>query len=342
MSTHDLFINPTDAQRHQLLLESLTRVGRAEDYQNVLDLLSPPPDIYQYAPVGSLKNKRIGIIGGGLAGLSAAYELRKLGAHITIFEAENNRIGGRVYTHYFDESKQYYGEFGPMRIPISHETTWHYINLFGLNTRSLVSPASNNFIYAHQTRIRRDFTGQNITEKLYPLYALTDAERQTPWSSLSSYASNAFLNSLSPQARTEILKILPTYSEEYTAITNLSNRQAFEMLGLSQGAINLLSAVEPFTAALLHTSHDEIMSGNYSLDFLNTYTVRGGMIHLPNAFYSSLRSESPLGYLLPSTTVAKVDFRFGHIVSGIFENANQQNINLRFTDCMGKEWMEAL
>jgi monoamine oxidase len=204
--------NPTDTQRRQLLLDSLTLADRSVDYDNIVELLSPPPDITTLAPPLSFRNVRIGIIGGGLAGLAAAYELRKLGASITLFDAQRERVGGRVYTQYFDRSGRYFGEFGAMRIPVSHETAWHYINLFNLNTEALTAPNSNNFIYAHNVRLRREPSGENIAKQLYPLYALTEKERNTPWDRLSYYAMNAMLYSLTPEQRTEILKILPSYS----------------------------------------------------------------------------------------------------------------------------------
>jgi len=339
MADNDYFINPTDEQRHQLLLEALTRAGRADDYENVLDLLSPPTDQTQSLAPVALRNIRIGIIGGGLAGLAAAYELRKLGAHITIFDAQKDRIGGRVYTCYFDRSGQYYGEFGPMRIPVSHETTWHYINLFHLDTESLFSPQSNNFIYAHDVRTRR--SGENITKYLYPYYDLTEAERNTPWNGLSNYAMNALLNQLTPEKRTEILKIQPEYSNEYAAITRLSNRQIFEMLGLSQGAIELLSAVDPFAGALLSISYDETLSGNYSLDFMNTYRIAGGMVHLPMAFYQSLTSQEPPEIDFPSYFLGKVDIRSGQPVNGIFKSQNNMGVDLRYKNQKGREVTES-
>ncbi|MDF2616492.1 MAG: amine oxidase, partial [Sedimentibacter sp.] len=189
MSVQDSFINPTEDQRHQLFQNSLNRSGRPEDFQNIINLLAPPHDIYQYAKPMSLKNSSIGIIGAGLSGLAAAYELRKLGANITIFDAESDRIGGRIYTSYFNNSKDLFTELGAMRIPVSHETTWHYINLFNLNTESLSSPGSNNFIFVNNIRIRRDFSGQSITDNLYPYYNLTESERNTPWNELSDYAA---------------------------------------------------------------------------------------------------------------------------------------------------------
>ena len=145
--------NPTDEERHELLLNALENDNRSHDYEYIVKYLSPPPDITYYAMPGELKGIKIGIIGGGLSGMSTAFELSKLGADITIFEASDNRIGGRVYTYYFDPERNHYGEFGAARVPVSHETTWHYINMFGLHMRSL-SGKGNNFLYVHNTRLR--------------------------------------------------------------------------------------------------------------------------------------------------------------------------------------------
>ena len=327
MAVQNVLFNPTDEQRHNILYESLNRFGRADDYQNIVELLSPPPDILKLASPMSLSSMNIGIIGGGLAGLSAAYELRKLGANITIYDAENTRIGGRIYTNYFNNVRQTYGEFGPMRIPVSHETTWHYIDLFNLNTESLSSPNSNNFIYASNVRMRRDRTGTSIEKNLYPLYSLTEAEKSTPWNELLGYAYDTMLNKLTPMQRTEILKILPNYSEEYKALSNLSSRQVYEMLGLSQGFINLLSAVDPFAGATLNIGFDENLSGSYSLDFLNTYRIEKGMINLPLAFINSLVNNNPNELSNMDLQLGKVNIRLGHIVTGVSHVSNHVNIS---------------
>lgn len=339
MAVQNVSFNPTDEQRHNIFYESLNRLGRAEDFENILELLGPPPDILKYAKPMSLQNLNIGIIGGGLAGLSAAYELRKLGANITIFDAESSRIGGRIYTHFFNNTRQTFGEFGAMRIPVSHETTWHYINLFNLNTESLSSPNSNNFIYASNVRMRRDRTGQSIEENLYPLYSLTPAERNTPWNELLSYASDTMLNRLTPSQRTEILKILPSYSEEYKVLSNLSSRQVYEMLGLSQGFINLLSAVDPFTGATLNISYDENLSGSYSLDFLNTYKIVMGMINLPLAFINSLVNNNPHELSNMSLELGKVNIRLGYVVTGISDTSS--NVNISYINPYGSQQRES-
>lgn len=323
--------NPTDSQRHEMLKKSMVKAGREEDYENVVKLLSPPPDIEKYASIGELKGVKIGIIGGGLAGLSAAFELRKLGADITIFDATDDRIGGRVYTYYFDKDKKYYGELGAIRIPISHETTWHYINKFKLNTNPFVQSNPNAFVYIHNTRVRNDSEGIDIEEKIYPKYNLTERERNTPWTKLYDYAINYPIYKLPSEIREEILKILPKYSPEYSQLINMSIRKVFEMLGLSQEAINLISSIDPLTGGILYFSYAEVMQEMYPLDFDALYQVAGGNVNLPLAFYKSLISKQPLEYSnISDNYLGEVVFKLGHYVNGIFKSGDNEKVILKY------------
>ncbi|NJL61535.1 MAG: FAD-dependent oxidoreductase [Methylacidiphilales bacterium] len=81
------------------------------------------------------KGKKITILGAGIAGLVAAYELEKMGHEVTIMEG-SPRIGGRVWTHRFGNEKDApYAELGAMRIPSSHNHTLHYVNEMGLSDK---------------------------------------------------------------------------------------------------------------------------------------------------------------------------------------------------------------
>ena len=79
----------------------------------------------------SVPSKRVIVIGAGLAGLCAAYELTLLGHDVTILEAQT-RPGGRVQTlrNPFDDGL--YAEAGASRIPTSHDVTLGYVRKFGL------------------------------------------------------------------------------------------------------------------------------------------------------------------------------------------------------------------
>lgn len=82
------------------------------------------------------RRKRIAVVGGGIAGLAAGYELARLGHSVTVFES-SDRWGGRIYTHRFTDGT--YGELGAMRIPHSHGYVWHYIEEFDLAHRTFVA-----------------------------------------------------------------------------------------------------------------------------------------------------------------------------------------------------------
>ncbi|UYQ92404.1 flavin monoamine oxidase family protein [Chitinophaga horti] len=109
-----------------------------------LGMLRPAP-AYAFDLDGDAAGKHVLILGAGLAGMTAAYELGKLGYQCTILEARS-RAGGRcftvrkgainkesgapVQTAAFDEGQ--YFNAGPSRIPHHHELTLHYCKELGV------------------------------------------------------------------------------------------------------------------------------------------------------------------------------------------------------------------
>jgi monoamine oxidase len=75
--------------------------------------------------------KKVLILGAGMAGLVAAYELSKLGHDVTVLEARA-RPGGRVHTLREPFSDGLFAEAGAARIPNTHELTLKYVKTFDL------------------------------------------------------------------------------------------------------------------------------------------------------------------------------------------------------------------
>ncbi|WP_324615203.1 flavin monoamine oxidase family protein [Nesterenkonia sedimenti] len=105
------------------------------------------------AGIGTLPEEALGkevaVIGGGIAGLVAAYELMRLGLRPVVYEAE--RLGGRLRSEKFrlttdttDNDDAAYSEviaeLGGMRFPVSSTSFYHYLRLLGLRTEPFPNP----------------------------------------------------------------------------------------------------------------------------------------------------------------------------------------------------------
>jgi monoamine oxidase len=115
--------------------------------------------------------KKVLILGAGMAGLSAAYELTQRGHEVKIIEA-SGRLGGRVWTHHFENGQ--HGEFGAMRIPAAHDYTRYYIDKFKLKLRSFINSDLKNTY--------RDFEGvvcraEEAGKKIGDLFSLSTSDR---------------------------------------------------------------------------------------------------------------------------------------------------------------------
>jgi len=108
---------------------------------------------------GPVAGVRVVVLGGGLAGMSTAYELGKLGYDVTVLEARR-RPGGRCHTIRrgtvseeegstdvctFDEGLYY--NPGPMRIPHHHTATLGYCRELGVPVEVFVNDNEAAFLY---------------------------------------------------------------------------------------------------------------------------------------------------------------------------------------------------
>jgi monoamine oxidase len=118
--------------------------------------VSGPPQLS-----GSGKGKKVLILGAGLAGMTAAFELGKLGYQCQIIEARSfaggrcqtarkgttiTELGGEKQTCQFDEGM--YINHGPWRIPLHHQSTLHYTRLFEVPLEVMVNDNDHAIVYA--------------------------------------------------------------------------------------------------------------------------------------------------------------------------------------------------
>jgi len=94
--------------------------------------------------LGTLSSERMGgrvaIIGAGISGLVAGYELMRLGLRPVFYEA--GQLGGRLRSQPFEGADGIIAELGGMRFPSSARGFYHYADLVGLETQPFPNPLS--------------------------------------------------------------------------------------------------------------------------------------------------------------------------------------------------------
>jgi monoamine oxidase len=116
------------------------------------DVFSCPKEVLGPYRDRGRKGKSVCVLGGGIAGLVAGYELLLAGHSVTIFEAQV-RVGGRIRTWHKNGVN---GEFGPIRIPRKHRGTMHYVKEMGLATDRFVQRNQSGFLALRGQKVRRD------------------------------------------------------------------------------------------------------------------------------------------------------------------------------------------
>lgn len=92
------------------------------------------------------------VIGGGLAGLSAAYELREAGHKVTVLEARA-RPGGRVFTIRGQFADGLFAEAGATNVADIHEWTLRYLKLLGVDLEPVSFRPGGSIFHVQGRRI---------------------------------------------------------------------------------------------------------------------------------------------------------------------------------------------
>jgi monoamine oxidase len=230
--------------------------------------------------------KKVIVIGAGLAGLSATYELTQAGHDVSVLEAQT-RAGGRVLTLRAPFSDGLYAEAGAMFIPDSHYLTLHYVNLFNLPLNPELPSDLASIKHFRGKRIR---VAKNAPVE-FP-FNLTPEEKKLGSDGLSEkYEGDVFKEIGDPSSPDWSVASLKKY-DEVTYPDFLRGR------GASSEAIAFITAgwselwgdgIDTVSALTL------LRDFSHTIKSKNTYRIRGGNDLLPKAFAERLKDRIRYG-----------------------------------------------
>jgi monoamine oxidase len=190
------------------------RVARAER-RGGIKLMSEPQSVV--------------ILGGGLSGLAAGFELKTAGHSVTILEARKFP-GGRVQT-IRDFADGQYAEAGATSFPQSHEFTYGYATDFGLPLRPASSFGLDVMANIRGNRFRIDSSGAADIP-----FHLTPTERAQGMFGIMPLYLESYINEVGNPRK-------PNWPpDELKAIDPVSLKQLLSDLGASDGAVDIIAA----------------------------------------------------------------------------------------------------
>jgi monoamine oxidase len=212
------------------------------------------------------------VLGGGLAGLSAAYNLRNEGYEVTVLEAQGT-VGGRVKTLREPFQDDGYAELGAIRVPDAHAFTNKYVSLFGLKLGEYDEP-DNRLFYLDGKRFTKP-TGE------WPIAGLTPEERQDPFAALGTYFGKLF-----EKVGNQFAEGWPLVESLTSELDPLTLRQFLTSIGASDAWCRFFVAAEGNLHRLGALPTGALESADP--DWRKTFGIRGGNDQLPKAFARAL------------------------------------------------------
>jgi monoamine oxidase len=232
---------------------------------------------------------RVAVLGAGLAGLVAAYELIKAGHDVTVLEART-RPGGRVLTLREPFADGLYAEAGALFIPDNHAHTLKYAREFALPLAPIAPRAFAEMFYIRGRRvIPRDGRPDE-----WPLN-LTPAERQLGYRGMWRQYVGRFLEQIAKDSDPAAADWPP---ESLRPLDQITFADFLKRQGASEDAIALLrlgsfdlwgDGIDTSSAlAILRDSALRVAEQK-------VYHIRGGNDQLPKAFAKQLAENIRYG-----------------------------------------------
>jgi monoamine oxidase len=255
---------------------------------------SPNPAISDTPPPPRATHPRkVIVIGAGLAGLAAAYELDAWGHDVTLLEAQN-RPGGRVYTVRTPFADGLSAEAGAMDFPDSARNCKHYCK--ALNVK-LVTQPQEKLAVPFYLRGKRLLTSDKNFD--FPYDITPEEKKLNAFELYLKYAGNAANELGDPTDANWDIQRFKRYDQMTLAELMKSN-------GASEEAVELLSHAMSVgygwrTGSALHRLASDFRLFNLGRGTQNF--IDGGADMLPRAFARALRDR--IWYGVPVTKIVQ-------------------------------------
>jgi monoamine oxidase len=216
--------------------------------------------------------KRVVILGAGLAGLAAGWELKNAGHDVTILEAQLHP-GGRVHTIREGLSDDLYAEAGAGRIPATHTVTLEWVKHFGLELEAFYPKELAQIALLKGKRVKIAADG-SVDMSLVPLN-LAAEERKVGLANFDEHYYGDLMRTIGDAMRER-------WPPEFAGLADISMRDFLKQRGASEDAIHYMLFGFDDNAAL-----------DFIRDQLNHHAsslskIRGGNDQLPRAFAAKL------------------------------------------------------
>nr|AHE14640.1 indole-3-pyruvic acid imine synthase EspO [uncultured bacterium] len=277
---------------------------------------------------GPAGKSTVTVIGAGIAGLVAAYELEQLGYQVEVLEG-SRRIGGRIYTHRFGfEAEAPVAELGAMRIPTKHRHTMEYISRLGLAGelrpfKSLLAD-ENAFLKTSTGFVRLRNAPQPLLEDLRQGLSHNGYREETL---LFGAGLSLIVNAIAPPAVREGLR-QALHAELLDLADRLDLRPHLRENGTRQMDVHAVFAAHPHLQAAckgdLGSFLDDILTETDS----ELVRVRGGMSRIVQRLARRIQ-----GRILRGREVLSLDVRPDGVVMGIREGGRIVSRHSRYVVC---------
>lgn len=239
------------------------------DYSELLDIVNKG--------LPTTKTPRhVAIIGGGIAGLTAAKFLEDAGHRVTIIEA-SGRIGGRIET-FRNRKEGWYAEVGAMRIPSFHKILLSFVAKLQLSLNPFIQDDINTYYYVNGV-LQKTYAVENDPDVLR--YNVTDNEKGKSAAQLFSDALWKVRNDLQVLGCAATLDKYDSYTVKEYLVKEAS---------LSRGALRMIGDILNENS-LFYTSLTEMLYIQSDInDKTEYFEVTDGFEHLPRAFYQLLNA----------------------------------------------------